>query len=62
MTFTPEHFLIGVPILTLPELLLDRSMNALTRWQLLQKMRDHISVRVRPGSGQNCQVRNASNM
>lgn len=39
---TPGHFLIGAPILALPEPPLeDRNPNALSCWQLLQRMRDH---------------------
>ncbi|KMQ85188.1 hypothetical protein RF55_16392 [Lasius niger] len=39
---TPGHFLIGAPLLAVPEQsLLNEPENALTRWQLLQKMRDH---------------------
>ncbi|KMQ87813.1 hypothetical protein RF55_12812 [Lasius niger] len=39
---TPGHFLIGAPLLAVPEpSLLDHHENTLTRWQLLQKMRDH---------------------
>jgi len=39
---TPGHFLIGAPLLAVPEpSLVDRVDNTLSRWQLLQKMRDH---------------------
>jgi len=39
---TPGHFLIGAPLLAVPEpSLVDRGDNTLSRWQLLQKMRDH---------------------
>lgn len=39
---TPGHFLIGSPLLAIPEpSLSDRADNALSRWKLLQKMRDH---------------------
>jgi len=39
---TPGHFLIGAPLLAVPEpsLATERD-NTLSRWQLLQKMRDH---------------------
>ena len=40
---TPGHFLIGRPLLAVPEpSLLDVSENRLSRWQKLQAMRDHI--------------------
>ncbi|KMQ82619.1 hypothetical protein RF55_22352 [Lasius niger] len=40
---TPGHFLIGGPINALPEpSLLDARTNRLSRWQLLQQMRDHL--------------------
>ncbi|XP_018397678.1 PREDICTED: uncharacterized protein LOC108775726 [Cyphomyrmex costatus] len=39
---TPGHFLIGAPLIAIPEpSLLDTSSNALSRWRLLQSMRDH---------------------
>ncbi|XP_025262213.1 uncharacterized protein LOC112637209 [Camponotus floridanus] len=39
---TPGHLLIGAPLLAVPEpSLAERSPNALSRWQLLQRMRDH---------------------
>jgi len=39
---TPGHFLIGAPLLAVPEpSLVDRVDNSLSRWQLLQRMRDH---------------------
>lgn len=39
---TPGHFLVGAPLLAVPEPSLnDRANNSLSRWQLLQKMRDH---------------------
>ncbi|XP_071582222.1 uncharacterized protein [Temnothorax nylanderi] len=39
---TPGHFLIGAPLLAAPEPSLgERPDNTLTRWQLVQKMRDH---------------------
>ncbi|GAB1860693.1 Integrase catalytic domain-containing protein [Camponotus japonicus] len=39
---TPGHFLIGAPLLAVPEpTLVDAKDNTLSRWQLIQKMRDH---------------------
>ncbi|XP_071575678.1 uncharacterized protein [Temnothorax nylanderi] len=39
---TPEHFLIGAPLLAAPEPSLgERPDNTLSRWQLVQRMRDH---------------------
>ncbi|XP_077280508.1 uncharacterized protein LOC143907540 [Temnothorax americanus] len=39
---TPGHFLIGAPLLALPEPALhDAAESSLSRWQHLQKMRDH---------------------
>jgi len=39
---TPGHFLIGTALTAIPELSLqDVAATRLTRWQLLQKMRDH---------------------
>ncbi|EFN72330.1 hypothetical protein EAG_12036, partial [Camponotus floridanus] len=39
---TPGHFLIGAPLLAVPEpSLADSSFNLLPRWKLLQRMRDH---------------------
>jgi hypothetical protein len=39
---TPGHFLIGAPILAVPEPSLgDKADNALSRWQHVQKLRDH---------------------
>ncbi|XP_025265733.1 uncharacterized protein LOC112638368 [Camponotus floridanus] len=39
---TPGHFLIGAPLLAVPEpLLADVNVNLLSRWKLLQRMRDH---------------------
>jgi hypothetical protein len=39
---TPGHFLIGEPLLAVPEpTLVERPDGALSRWQLVQKMRDH---------------------
>ncbi|XP_025266369.1 uncharacterized protein LOC112638589 [Camponotus floridanus] len=39
---TPGHLLIGAPLLAVPEpSLADQSPNTLSRWQLLQQMRDH---------------------
>ncbi|XP_011265941.2 uncharacterized protein LOC105257184 [Camponotus floridanus] len=39
---TPGHFLIGAPLLAVPEpSLADSSLNLLPRWKLLQRMRDH---------------------
>ncbi|XP_025266669.1 uncharacterized protein LOC112638716 [Camponotus floridanus] len=39
---TPGHLLIGAPLLAIPEpSLADHSPNTLSRWQLLQRMRDH---------------------
>ncbi|KMQ90765.1 hypothetical protein RF55_9437 [Lasius niger] len=39
---TPGHFLVGSVLTAVPELsLLDHPPNRLTRWQLLQRMRDH---------------------
>ncbi|KMQ87331.1 bel12-ag transposon polyprotein [Lasius niger] len=43
---TSGHFLIGGPLNAIPEpLLLDVPANRLTRWRLLQQMRDHLWVR-----------------
>ena len=40
---TPGHFLIGGPLLAIPEpSLLDAPVNRLSRWRLLQQMRDHL--------------------
>ncbi|XP_029162274.1 uncharacterized protein LOC114933870 [Nylanderia fulva] len=40
---TPKHFLVGSPLLAIPEpSLLDASANRLNRWRLLQQMRDHL--------------------
>lgn len=39
---TPGHLLIGAPLLAVPEPSLDQLLpNALSRWKLLQQMRDH---------------------
>jgi len=39
---TPGHFLVGAPLLAVPEpSLVDMKDNTLSRWQLIQKMRDH---------------------
>ncbi|XP_025262292.1 uncharacterized protein LOC112637249 [Camponotus floridanus] len=39
---TPGHFLIGAPLLAVPEpSLADGSFSLLSRWKLLQRMRDH---------------------
>ncbi|XP_011859360.1 PREDICTED: uncharacterized protein LOC105556857 [Vollenhovia emeryi] len=39
---TPGHFLIGAPLLAIPEpSLCERADNSITRWQHVQKMRDH---------------------
>ncbi|KYM94040.1 hypothetical protein ALC62_15344 [Cyphomyrmex costatus] len=39
---TPGHLLIGAPLLAIPEpSLTERKDSSLTRWQLIQKMRDH---------------------
>ncbi|XP_011169987.1 uncharacterized protein LOC105202989 [Solenopsis invicta] len=39
---TPGHFLVGSPLTAVPEpSLLELPANRLTRWQLLQQMRDH---------------------
>lgn len=41
-TLTPSHFLIGVPLLSVPELsLVDVPSNCLMRWSVVQQMRDH---------------------
>ncbi|XP_011859383.1 PREDICTED: uncharacterized protein LOC105556882 [Vollenhovia emeryi] len=43
---TPGHLLIGAPLLAVPEpSQLERADNALSRWQHLQKMRDHFWLR-----------------
>lgn len=43
---TPAHFLIGGTLKTTPEPdLVDEPCNCLTRWQLLQQMRDHFWLR-----------------
>ncbi|XP_029176117.1 uncharacterized protein LOC114944399 [Nylanderia fulva] len=40
---TPEHFLVGGPLLSIPEpSLLDAQTSRLSRWRLLQQMRDHL--------------------
>ncbi|XP_014487595.1 PREDICTED: uncharacterized protein LOC106751252 [Dinoponera quadriceps] len=40
---TPGHFLIGALLLSVPEpLLTEEPTSRLTRWKLLQKMRDHV--------------------
>jgi len=40
---TPGHFLIGASLNVVPEAsLLDASPNQLSRWRLLQQMRDHL--------------------
>jgi len=40
---TPGHFLVGGPLLAIPEpTLLDASAGRLSRWRLLQQMRDHL--------------------
>ncbi|KMQ89675.1 hypothetical protein RF55_10667 [Lasius niger] len=40
---TPGHFLIGAPLNAIPEpLMLDVPVNQLSRWRLLQQMRDHL--------------------
>ncbi|KMQ90572.1 bel12-ag transposon polyprotein [Lasius niger] len=40
---TPGHFLVGAPLNAVPEpSLLDVSTNRLSRWRLLQQMRDHL--------------------
>lgn len=39
---TPGHFLIGAPLLAVPEpSLSEKEPNTLSRWQLLQQLRDH---------------------
>nr|XP_012232072.1 PREDICTED: uncharacterized protein LOC105677797 [Linepithema humile] len=39
---TPRHFLIGAPLLSVPEpSLTQEETNTLSRWQLVQQMRDH---------------------
>ncbi|XP_011052520.1 PREDICTED: uncharacterized protein LOC105144954 [Acromyrmex echinatior] len=39
---TPDHLLIGAPLLVIPEpSLSDKKENLLSRWQLVQRMRDH---------------------
>ena len=39
---TPGHLLIGAPLLAIPEpSLTDKKENLLSRWQLVQRMRDH---------------------
>lgn len=39
---TPGHFLIGGPLLTVPEpSLSEKAESSLSRWQHIQKMRDH---------------------
>ncbi|XP_011065258.1 PREDICTED: uncharacterized protein LOC105152587 [Acromyrmex echinatior] len=39
---TPGHLLIGAPLLAIPEpFLSDTKENLLSRWQLIQRMRDH---------------------
>ncbi|KMQ83687.1 hypothetical protein RF55_19343 [Lasius niger] len=39
---TPGHFLVGAPLLAVPEPSLTKNAeNTLSRWQLVQKMRDH---------------------
>ena len=39
---TPGHLLIGAPLLAIPEpSLSDEKENLLSRWQLIQRMRDH---------------------
>jgi len=43
---TPEHLLIGAPLLAVPEpSLAERADHSLSRWQHLQKMRDHFCQR-----------------
>jgi len=43
---TPGHLLIGAPLVAIPEpSLSERTDNSLSRWQLLQKMRDHFWMR-----------------
>lgn len=43
---TPGHLLIGAPLLAIPEpSLTDNAPNTLSRWQLLQQMRDHFWLR-----------------
>ncbi|XP_014486671.1 PREDICTED: uncharacterized protein LOC106750684 [Dinoponera quadriceps] len=43
LPLTPGHFLIGTPLLSIPEpLLTEESTSRLTHWKLLQKMRDHV--------------------
>lgn len=43
---TPGHFLIGMPIIAVPEPSHEeRSTSAMSRWLLLQKMRDHFWAR-----------------
>lgn len=38
----PDHFLVGAALTAVPQpSLLDQTTNNLTRWQLLQRMRDH---------------------
>ena len=40
---TPGHFLVGAPLIAVPEpSLLDVPSNRLTRWRLLQQMRNHL--------------------
>lgn len=40
---TPCHFLVGAPLISVPEpTLLDLTDNRLSRWQLIQAMRDHL--------------------
>ncbi|XP_076397821.1 uncharacterized protein LOC143266093 [Megachile rotundata] len=43
---TPGHFLVGEPLLAIPEASLVKvAPNRLTRWRLLQQMRDHLWAR-----------------
>lgn len=43
---TPGHFLVGEPLLSIPEpSLISVPANRLSRWRLVQKMRDHLWVR-----------------
>ncbi|KMQ81477.1 hypothetical protein RF55_26206, partial [Lasius niger] len=40
---TPGHFLVGAPLNAIPEpSLLEVPANRLSRWRLLQQMRDHL--------------------
>lgn len=48
MPLTPGHFLVGQPLLSVPEEnLLEAKVNWLTRWQLIQRMQQHFWKRWR---------------